>query len=112
MKHRVKYVDITSQWGIGTITEIIDDIWIADIIFCGKLFYDVHISILDREHADLDFEVDDVFIYHVWKKDVLSLEPARGAAYKEHLALCVHSVCHLSDEIADFVKNVYFLECV
>jgi hypothetical protein len=48
----VKYSDVTSQWGIGIITEIIDDIWIADIIFCGEFLEDINISILDPEHAD------------------------------------------------------------
>ena len=106
MKHRVKYVDITSQWGIGIITEIIDDIWIADIIFCGELFEDINIHILNREQADLNFVRDDVFIYDVWKKDV----PPPEIMHEDHFILCVHSVRHLSDDIVDFLKNVDFLQ--
>ena len=105
MKHHVKYSDITSQWGIGVITEIIDDIWIADIIFCGEFFENINISILDREHADLNFRIDDVFTYHVWKKDVSPPE----IMPEDHFILCVHSVRHLSDDIVDFLKNVDFL---
>ena len=106
MKHRVKYSDITSQWGIGIITEIMDDIWIADIIFCGELFEDINIQILDREQVDLNFVRDDVFIYDVWKKDV----PPPEIMHEDHFILCVHSVRHLSDDIVNFLKNVDFLQ--